>query len=597
MKEEQEKYAQRGMSLAYFEQPGAEGAEEGGTTMPYLINIDEDSFRTQRVMWIFDVQTYTVGTTNDIRPSSISVVEDHCEITRLAEDSGVSIKAMKGKVYVNGKLVEENESVELQPFDRVAVGTEVFRYHWVGHDPEDQTPMEDHDCIREFFAASANVSEADKAMFEEQQRVQAEAHKAEMEKMEAEFQAKLEAMQKDAGGSEEEIAKAKELFAAKQAASNEGFQANQAMSGVQLQIQEMMRKAPQASQMCQMLDRPMLGFEVKLSPGGNGEGPKPKMAVRNSDTGEMVYQDPWEFDDRFNIVQDELAKTKQAVQFGTDYEVPTAHDPLTLLFDNIFKIGNADFHLMEASLLMETEDTVAPIRSIVAPFNPIGNLEVKMTPIKGPDDPTPLDEDAMIDEASELLGKPWTYLIEIKEATKLEITSDETFVQYYFNKDLFNTEVMTEPSKNVKLDYKQIHHVPSVDQEFIDYLENGRITYDVFVNPSVADPKTKVSSTNSNIRKFLGGEPVAGNAGGSADTSTDFSQQKAAAEQALAAEKEKVKRLEAQIAELEKKVAAGGVSPTTAGQPSEKEKALEAEVAKLKTDLAKAPQSGACTIL
>jgi len=341
----------------------------------------------------------------------------------------------------------------------------------------------------------------------------------------------------------------------------------------------------------------MLGFEVKLSPGGEGEGPKPKMAVRNSDTGEVVYQDPWEFDDRFNIVQDELAKVKQAVQFGTDYEVPAAHDPLTLLFDNIFKIGNADFHLMEASLLMETEDTVSDIRSIVAPFNPVGKLEVKMTPVKGPDDPTPLDDDAMIDDASELLGKPWTYMIEIKEVAKLDITSDETFVQYYFNKDLFNTEVMTEPSKNIKLDYKQIHHIPAVDQEFIDYLENGRITYDVFVNPAVAECKTKVDSKNSNIIKFLGGEaPGAGGGSGTGDAA-DYELQKAAAEQALSAEKAKVAKLEAQIAALEAKVAAGGVQPATAGQPSVKEKELEAEVVKLRSDLANTPQSGACTIL
>jgi len=216
-----------------------------------------------------------------------------------------------------------------------------------------------------------------------------------------------------------------------------------------------------------MLDRPMLGFEVKLSPGAEGEGPKPKVAVRNSTTNELVYQDPWEFDDRFNILQDELSKVKQAVQFGTDYGVPEQHDPITLLFDNIFKLGSADFHLMECSLLMETEDCVAPVRSVVAPFAPVGSLEVKMTPVKGADDPTPLGDDDMIEDPSELLGKPWSYLVEIKSATKLDIVSDETFVQYTFNKDLFCTEVMTTVGKDQSLDFKQIHHIPSVDQEFI----------------------------------------------------------------------------------------------------------------------------------
>jgi len=47
MKEEQERYAQRGMSLAYFDKPGEEGnsEEHPPTTHPYLINLDEDSFR------------------------------------------------------------------------------------------------------------------------------------------------------------------------------------------------------------------------------------------------------------------------------------------------------------------------------------------------------------------------------------------------------------------------------------------------------------------------------------------------------------------------------------------------------------------------
>jgi len=485
--------------------------------------------------------------------------------------------------------------------------------------------MSAEDIVREFAAGSATVSDADKKMFEEQQKEQAKQHEEEMKKMEEMFAKKMADMQAAmaAGGggedgvTQEDINKAKEAFEQQEAAAKDGFAQNQAVSGVQLQLQDLMRKAPNLSKMCQMLDRPMLGFEVKLSPGGEGEGPKPKMVIRNSNTGEQVLQDPWEFDDRFNIVQDELSKVKQAVQFGTDYDVPEVHDPLTLLFDNLFKLGTAEFHLMEYAALMETGEPVAPVRNTVAPFNEVGKLEIMMTPIKGPEDPTPLTEDEMVDDPQELIGKPWTYQLQVKSATKLNIMSDETFVQYTFDGDLFCTEVVTDPTKDVTFDFKAIHHVPEVTEKFLAYLDEGRLSFDVFVNPQVELPTSKVSSTNSNIRKFLGasGPPVAGDAtaDGSAPpadaaaslaTGADFQAQKAAAEQALSAEQAKVKALEAKVAELEAKAKAGGATaaptaatPASPAGSSAREKELEAEVAKLRTELANAPQSSACVLL
>jgi len=91
--------------------------------------------------------------------------------------------------------------------------------------------------------------------------------------------------------------------------------------------------------------------------------------VKNSDTGEEVFQDPWEFQDRYSIVQDEVQKLKHAIAYGTEYHVPEVHDPLTLLFDNLFLLGNANYLLMEYSMLMETEDATQVITNAVAPFD------------------------------------------------------------------------------------------------------------------------------------------------------------------------------------------------------------------------------------
>jgi len=594
--------------------------------------VDDDSFRTERIMWLFDVQTYTVGPEGDIRPSSIAVVPNHCEIIRPDAESAVQVKVGEGKVYHNGAAVPPGETVSLAPHDRVGVGNDVYRFHWPGKDPETE-PMSAEEIIREFATASQTVSEADKKMFEEQSAAQAKDHQDEMTKMEEAFQAKLVAMQEEmakaaaeggaatGGVTQQDIDKEKQAHEQMEAAKNAAFEENQKFSGVQRQLQDLMRKVPSVSKMCQMLDRPMLGFEVKLSPGATPEeGPKPKIIVRNSDSGEAVLQDPWEFDDRFNIVQDELGKVKQAIQFGTDYMVPEAHDPLRLLFDNQFKLGTATYALMECSVLMETEEPIVQVRSTVAPFNPVGSIEIMMTPIKSPEDTTPLGDDDLVDDSSELIGKPWTYMLEIKGAQGLTITSDETYVQYMFNGDLFCTEVVTEPTKTPKWEYKHIHHVSEVTQEFLTFLDEGSITYDIFVNPVVNEPSTKVGSSNSNIRKFLGGTPlnnatadggatispmggtsvnsVASNATGTAESAQAqaLEQQKAAAEQALAVEIAKVKELEAKVAELEKK-AAEMPEATPTNEPSVREKQLEAEVAQLKDQVANAPQSSACTVL
>jgi len=287
------------------------------------------------------------------------------------------------------------------------------------------------------------------------------------------------------------------------------------MASVQAQVQELVRKIPELSKMCSMLDRPMLSFAVKLTPGENPqEAPKPKIVVKNSDTGEEVFQDPWEFQDRYSIVQDEVQKLKHAIAYGTEYHVPEVHDPLTLLFDNLFLLGNANYLLMEYSMLMETEDATQVITNAVAPFDKVGSMTMKMTPIKGPDDQTPLTEEEMmeLEDPTDLIGKPWTYLLGVTAASELRVKSDETFIQYMFNGELFCTEVVTTPGKEIRFEYTAVHHIGEVTQEFLDYLDEGRLTFQVFVNPTVENlgsEYAKVSTNNPVVRKFLSAGSVA----------------------------------------------------------------------------------------
>ena len=72
---------------------------------PYLINLDEDPFRSGRMLCILEkTPTRFWREKNDVRPQSMSMVADHC----FFDGSGVtrSIKGGKGAAYVNGAVVK-----------------------------------------------------------------------------------------------------------------------------------------------------------------------------------------------------------------------------------------------------------------------------------------------------------------------------------------------------------------------------------------------------------------------------------------------------------------------------------------------------------
>jgi len=453
---------------------------------------------------------------------------------------------------------------------------------------------------------AAGASDEDKAMLEEQKKAQAAKHVEDMAKMKEEFEKQLAEMQAAAaagGGGEEavtqnDIAKAKEAYAQKESSAEESYQVSTELDGVQKALQQLMRSAPNMSKMCMMLDRPMLGFEVKLSPGENmGDAPEPKVIVRNSDTGEEVIQDPKEFQDRYAIIEQETSSLRGAIEFGTNYDTPECNDPLTLLFDNLFKIGSAHISLMEYAVLMETDTPNVTIRRAVAPFNDVGTLQFMMTPIKGPDNLTPLSDEEVVDDPEELLGKSWSYLLEVKGIEKLALKSDETYVQFSFNGESFGTEVSEVPSNNVRFEFKQVLHCNSVTPEFLKYLDEGEMRMDVFVNPSVTPPVSKVSSSNSNIRKYLSGkgpaEPGSPAGGRVVNMEEEAAHEKAARTQALNHEVQRNKELEAEIELLTKRAAETKANPGIIGQRLAQ---LEADTNKYQEGFANEAGNGACNM-
>jgi hypothetical protein len=69
-----------------------------------------------------------------------------------------------------------------------------------------------------------------------------------------------------------------------------------------------------------------------------------KVCVENSEPKLSILIDPQEFLPKLSLLKDEMMKLRAAVQAGRDYELPERHDPIYLMFDN-------DFHLGEFVLL------------------------------------------------------------------------------------------------------------------------------------------------------------------------------------------------------------------------------------------------------
>ena len=81
-------------------------------------------------------------------------------------------------------------------------------------------------------------------------------------------------------------------------------------------------------------------FNISIVNAGNDQIPKVKISVENSHPKLSILIDPQEFLPKLSLLKDEMMKLRTAIEAGRDYEVPERHDPLYLMFDNDFLLGN-----------------------------------------------------------------------------------------------------------------------------------------------------------------------------------------------------------------------------------------------------------------
>ena len=321
-------------------------------------------------------------------------------------------------------------------------------------------------------------------------------------------------------------------------------QHDRAMAAVDREILELLPKTKELKKIVGLLDRDQLSFDVTLQRTDDPLGvPTVKVKVINSLDDESIIIDPFEFIKAYSIVKDEMTRLSMAMESGRDYEVSELSDPLKILFDNTFQLGTCTIfpEYLIYGLPTDEEEVEADIKNCSAPYNNVGKLYVYWMPLEGADAEEDPDYAPDIDEdigPADLIGKPWTYKIKIGAASALPNTVDECYVQYTFNGTEYTTETLNGVgSHNPVFEYECVHHVESVDQEFLDYLMKP-LEVNLYCSPMVRSPKTKVSTANEAVVKNLtAGVMVASGTG--------------AVGGGLGAPSGEVERLKARIAELE----------------------------------------------
>jgi hypothetical protein len=498
-------------SAALVEQEAKELAErgtylvsrDGATEHPYLINLDEDPFRSKRYLFMLDKPNTVFGPRDDVQLGSLMLMPNHCSIANEgpvahldgAKTVEVKITANEGDVFHNGAKLAPGVPATLAPYDRVVIANELLMYMHQADSPEGVEEPTAETAANEFRKALQAAQSGGGGGGEDA------AARAAFEKEKAEF----EAMKAQGGG-----VSASRWNAAGQNAAD-SITNEQKMKAVDQEILDVLHRIADVDKMMALLNRPHLEFKTSLQRSDDSGVPKVKVKVLNTQTDESILLDTFEFIKAHSILKDECNSLKAAFRNDRDYASPGAHEPGALFFDNSFQLGTAAVFLMDLSYMLETdeEETQRDIKNAVAPFNNIGKLEVAWVPLAGVEDDG--DGDVPEAEGEELIGQPWTYRVRIRGAVGLPIPAALAYCQYEFFGEEFTSETVEQSTTNPVFDYTAVHHVECVTQQFLDYLQNATMDVHIFVAPVLHAPDDVVSTANATIRtNFIDGPPARG---------------------------------------------------------------------------------------
>ena len=253
-------------------------------------------------------------------------------------------------------------------------------------------------------------------------------------------------------------------------------------------ILDLLPKVKEAKEIVDLLNRVTMSFEVVLERGAD-HVPKVKISVSNTNPKYSLLIEQQAFLPKLSLLKDEMMKLRSAMDSNREYNLPERHDPLYLFFDMDFLLGTAT-HWPEYLLFnLETEDEEAQqeIRNAAVPYNTVGLLKVKWSPLGGPEEEQwetpPMD----VEDENDMLGKPWTYRLQIESASDLPVFVEQAFVEYEFFGETFTTEVIEQNTFSPEFKYSFVHHVPNVTKEFVTFLKSS-MEMDIHITQHVNEP-------------------------------------------------------------------------------------------------------------
>ena len=99
------------------------------------------------------------------------------------------------------------------------------------------------------------------------------------------------------------------------------------------------------------------------------------MIITNEQSGERVIIDPYEFTNCLSMLKKEVVMFKAALKQGQERAIKLENDPVTLLFDKSFLLGNAYIfpEFMAYGLGTDDAEKETDIHSTLAPFNKVNH--------------------------------------------------------------------------------------------------------------------------------------------------------------------------------------------------------------------------------
>jgi len=545
---------------------------------PYLINLDEDAFRSNRFLYIINKDVTTIGNkTNDIQPISLSIVKDHCTIKYNKQSNELTIIGGKGDTWLNGEPVIENKVYNIYLYDRLAIGDQLLLLYWNKFITQISSPKKDGNVDNKearvknqstrVLSAEEAVEEYHNGIMKHRNNNQSSQSGGDNYNYNEEKQKLLEEKEKWKLEKQEIISKRNE----------EEYQ--RAMLAIDNIILDLLPKTKEIKLIVDLLNRITLSFDVILEKGSNSNSndiasqiPKVKIIVENSYPKYSILIDPPDFLSKLSLLKDEIMKMRSAIESNREYVLPIQHDPMYLMFDNDFLLGSAiqfPEYLLYNFETDEDEKNIE-IKNTAVPYNTIGLLEVRWHPLGGPNEDDENKPIRDIDSEDDLLGKPWTYRVEIKRAMDLPIFCELAYVQYDFFGETFVTEAVQQQTYSPTFDYTKVHHVPTVTKEFLEYLK-GSVEFQIHVSQHIDEPPDKIGTINQIVVDSIkSGEPKGYEVQGTLKPKTEIELRCEYLTKELLKSQDENKMLKQKIEELEMKLSNQGGSNSKANSPNSK---------------------------